>query len=101
MMGAGFMRMSVAVPFVSMHMFSMGMGMMSLSMVMGMDMAAALLFRSMQIFHVVVMVLMRFVQMYQEIAGIQPGFFYPADLNRTSFHRKACDCFFQYLLVGS
>ena len=47
------------------------------------------MFMPVQIFHIVVMVFMPFVQLYIEVAGVQPRFFHPADFYLKALHRKA------------
>ena len=45
---------------------------------------------SVQICHIMVMILMLFIQQHIKIAHIQPRFFHPADLNVKALHRQAC-----------
>ena len=43
---------------------------------------------SMQISHIMIMILMFFIQHYIKITGIDPGFHHTADLNIETFYRK-------------
>lgn len=55
---------------------------------------------SIQIRHVMVMVLVLRIQAHVKVAYIQPGLFHPADLGREPLYRKALQSLFQHLLIG-
>ena len=47
---------------------------------------------SVQILHIMIVVFMGAVQNHREVAGIKPGFLYPADFDPEAFQRQALKC---------
>ena len=66
-----------------------------------MDMMSLLYAVTMKIFHIMVMILMVFIQYHRKITGIQPGLFHPGDLCTKSVSPDTGKRFFQHLLICS
>ena len=73
---------------------------MIVAVVVPMHMIVTAVFMSIQIRHVMVMVLVLRIQAHVKVAYIQPGLFHPADLGREPLYRKALQCLSQHLLIG-
>ena len=56
---------------------------------------------SMEIFHIMIVILMRLVKNHIKITNIQSRFFHSADFNLKSLHRKTLQSFTQYFLISS
>ena len=54
---------------------------------------------SMEIFHIMVVILMFLIQQYIKITGIDPGFYHTADLYVEAFYRKAFKSSLQFFLI--
>ena len=56
---------------------------------------------AMQILHIMVMVLMLFIQDHPEITGINPRLYHPLDLNPKSRNRETLQCLQKHFFIGS
>ena len=70
--------------------------MMTVTLSMGMAVIVA-----MQILHIMVMVLMLFIQDHPEITGINPRLYHPLDLNPKSRNRETLQCLQKHFFIGS
>ncbi len=91
-MGACPMKMRMTFCLMMMAFYPMVMRMAFCSMGLGARPMMRIFFKDMlmsiQIFHIIVMILMLFIQNHPEITGIKPGFFYPANLCPKPLHWK-------------
>ena len=55
---------------------------------------------SVQIFHIMVVILMRLIQNHVKIADVQPGFDHPADFYPKALHRETFQGLHKHLLIG-